>query len=53
LRERGMVKVVTLHEMYRMKVYFQDAGNWAFIKNMRMPGQIEEEIIEISSSRLK
>jgi uncharacterized protein (DUF302 family) len=53
LKDRGMVRVVTLHEMYRMKVYFQDAGNWAFMKNMRMPGQIEGEIVEISSSRLK
>jgi len=53
MKERGMVKVVTLTEMYRMKVYFQDAGNWAFMKNMGMPGEIEKEIIEISSSKLK
>jgi uncharacterized protein (DUF302 family) len=53
LKERGVVKVVTLDEMYRMKVYFQDAGNWAFMKNMRMPGQIEREIVEVSGSKLK
>jgi uncharacterized protein (DUF302 family) len=53
LKDRGMVKVLTLDEMYRMKVYFQDAGNWAFMKNMRMPGQIEKEIVDISSSGLK
>jgi uncharacterized protein (DUF302 family) len=53
MKERGMVKVVTLTEMYRMKVYFEDAGKWAFMKNMRMPGQIEDEIIEVSGAKLK
>ncbi|MEJ2697387.1 MAG: hypothetical protein P8013_12140 [Candidatus Sulfobium sp.] len=50
---RGVVKVVTLDEMYRMKLYFEDAGNWAFIKNMRMPGQIKREIVKISTSKLE
>jgi uncharacterized protein (DUF302 family) len=53
LKENGMVKVVTLDEMYRMKVYFEDAGKWAFMKNMGMPGEIEKEIVEVSGSRLK
>ncbi len=53
LRENGMVKVVTLDEMYRMKVYFEDAGKWAFMKNMGMPGEIEKEIVEISGAKLK
>ena len=52
-RERGMVKVVLLDEMYRMKLYFEDAGKWAFMKNMGMPGSIEKEIIAISTARLK
>lgn len=52
-KEAGMVKVVTLDEMYRMKLYFEDAGKWAFMKNMRMPGDIEEEIVEMSSAKLK
>ncbi|MEW6109417.1 MAG: hypothetical protein AB1632_09670 [Nitrospirota bacterium] len=52
-KESGMVKVVTLDEMYRMKVYFEDAGMWAFMKNMKMPGEIKGEIVEISSSLLK
>jgi len=47
-REKGKVKVVTLYEMYRMKLYFQDAGTWLFIKHMRMPSQIQEEIVEMS-----
>lgn len=53
MKDRGMVKVVTLTEMYRMKMYFQDAGNWAFMKNMSMPGQIEKEIVDISTAKLK
>ena len=27
-----------------MKLYFQDAGNWAFMKNMQMPGDIQSEL---------
>lgn len=36
--------VTLLKEMWRMKLYFQDAGNWAFMKNMQMPGDIQDEI---------
>ena len=36
--------VQILKEMWRMKLYFQDAGNWAFMKNMQMPGDIQAEI---------
>jgi uncharacterized protein (DUF302 family) len=52
-KDGGAVKVVILDEMYRMKVYFQDAGNWAFMKNMGMPGRIEKEVVEVSTSGLK
>jgi hypothetical protein len=52
-KDKGMVKAMTLDEMYRMKVYFEDAGKWAFMKNMRMPGQIEDEIVEASLLKLK
>lgn len=52
-KESGMVKAVTLDEMYRMKLYFEDAGMWAFMKNMKMPGEIEAEIVEMSGSQLK
>lgn len=51
-KDKGEVKVVTLDGMYRMKMYFEDAGMWAFMKNMRMPGQIENEIVEMSISGL-
>lgn len=36
--------ITLLREMWRMKLYFQDAGNWAFMKNMQMPGDIQNEI---------
>ena len=36
--------ITLLKEMWRMKLYFQDAGNWAFMKNMQMPGDIQSEI---------
>jgi hypothetical protein len=36
-----------------MKVYFEDAGNWAFMKNMRMPGQIQDEIVDMVNANLK
>ncbi len=52
-KEKGMVKVALLDEMYRMKVYFEDAGKWAFMKNMGMPGAIEKEITEVVTSKLK
>jgi hypothetical protein len=43
--KRGDGSTVTLlKEMWRMKLYFQDAGNWAFMKNMQMPGDIQNEI---------
>ena len=28
---------------HRMKMYFEDAGKWAFMKNMGMPGSIASE----------
>lgn len=51
-KDGGKVKVVTMDEMYRMKLYFEDAGMWAFMKNMKMPGDIESEVVEMSISQL-
>ncbi len=51
-KDKGIVKVLTLDGMYRMKMYFEDAGMWAFMKNMSMPGEIEDEIVEMSVSKL-
>jgi uncharacterized protein (DUF302 family) len=43
-KKGGGSSVTLLKEMWRMKLYFQDAGNWAFMKNMQMPGDIQNEI---------
>jgi hypothetical protein len=43
-REPGSVHVSTVESMYRMKMYFEDAGKWAFMKNMGMPGSIADEL---------
>jgi uncharacterized protein (DUF302 family) len=40
-------------EMWRMKLYFEDAGTWAFMKNMAMPGDIEDEITAAVKAALK
>ena len=40
------VKVQMVDAMYRMKMFFEDAGKWAFAKNMTMPGSIQSEIKE-------
>jgi hypothetical protein len=38
------VKARVVESMFRMKMYFEDAGKWAFMKNVRMPGSIQDEI---------
>ncbi|NNF39492.1 MAG: hypothetical protein HKN71_12545 [Gemmatimonadetes bacterium] len=38
------VEVHLIDEMFRMKMYFEDAGKVAFAKNMGMPGSIEDAI---------
>jgi uncharacterized protein (DUF302 family) len=53
MQDGDTVRAVILDGMYRMKVYFEDAGKWAFMKNMTMPGKIESEIREMSQSRLE
>jgi hypothetical protein len=40
------VHVRIVDAMFRMKMYFEDAGKWAFMKNMSMPGSIKDEILE-------
>jgi hypothetical protein len=40
------VKVRVVESMFRMKMYFEDAGKWAFMKNVRMPGSIQDELGE-------
>ncbi|MBU8921484.1 MAG: hypothetical protein KOO63_06670 [Bacteroidales bacterium] len=38
------VKVEMIEAMFRMKMYFEDAGKIAFMKNMKMPGSIDKEL---------
>ncbi|HXK11730.1 MAG TPA: hypothetical protein VMT70_18950, partial [Vicinamibacteria bacterium] len=42
--EPGAVRVRVVDTMYRMKMFFEDAGKWAFMKNMGMPGSIQDEL---------
>ena len=44
LRVEDRVEVHLIDEMFRMKMYFEDAGKVAFAKNMGMPGSIEDAI---------
>jgi len=43
-KESGVVRVRLVDTMFRMKMFFEDAGKWAFMKNMGMPGSIADEI---------
>jgi len=43
-RDGESVKVRLVDVMYRMKMYFEDAGKWAFMKNMGMPGSVHDEL---------
>jgi len=43
-RNGDQVDVLLVDVMFRMKMYFEDAGTMAFAANMRMPGSIESEI---------
>ncbi|NQV72845.1 hypothetical protein HQ496_06965 [bacterium] len=38
------VHIQLVSAMFRMKMYFEDAGKWAFMKNMGMPGSLTSEI---------
>jgi len=42
-REGQTVRVRLVDVMYRMKLYFEDAGK-AFMTNMGMPGAIQDEL---------
>ena len=38
------VTVLAVEAMFRMKMYFEDAGKWAFMQNMKMPASIDKEL---------
>jgi hypothetical protein len=43
-RDGAATRVRLVDTMYRMKMFFEDAGKWAFMKNMGMPGSIHDEL---------
>jgi multidrug efflux system membrane fusion protein len=38
------IAIYVINEMFRMKMYFENAGKMAFARNMGMPGSIEDEL---------
>jgi len=51
-QQDGRVLVESVDAMYRMKLFFEDAGKWAFMKNMIMPGSLAPEIKDRLASAL-
>jgi len=47
------VQIKMVEAMYRMKLFFEDAGMMAFAKNMTMPGSIQDEVESIITEALK
>jgi hypothetical protein len=43
-REGAEAKVEVIDAMFRMKMYFEDAGRMKFARNMGMPGSIADEL---------
>ena len=43
-QEGDNVSVSMVEAMFRMKMYFEDAGKWSFMNNMKMPGSIDKEL---------
>jgi hypothetical protein len=50
-RDGAAVKVEMIDAMFRMKLYFEDAGRMKFARNMGMPGSIADELKSIVASR--
>lgn len=50
-REGGTVKVEIINAMFRMKMFFEDAGRMTFARNMGMPGSIADELKAIVAPR--
>jgi hypothetical protein len=45
-KERDDCKVRMVAPMFRMKIFFEDAGKWAFMKHMGMPGSVASEVTD-------
>jgi len=44
IEEENKINVYSAREMLRMDMYFWDAGQWAFMDHMQMPGILDESI---------
>jgi hypothetical protein len=53
VKEESEAKIRLIDVMFRMKMYFEDAGKWAFMKNVRMPGSIQDELAKQIKDGLK
>jgi len=47
------IEISAIDVMYRMKLYFEDAGRMKFAANMAMPGSIENEIRDLVEAALE
>jgi hypothetical protein len=52
LRDGDRVELRAVDAMFRMKMYFEDAGTMKFAANMAMPGSIENEIRDLVEDAL-
>ena len=48
----GTVQINLVESMFRMKMFFEDAGKMKFARNMGMPGSIEDEIKDLIRAAL-
>ncbi len=51
-QEGETVEVHVVDQMFRMKMFFEDAGKMKFARNMAMPGSIEDEIKKLIRAAL-
>ncbi len=51
-RDGSKVRMRIVDEMFRMKMYFEDAGTMKFAANMAMPGSIENEIRDLAEDAI-
>ncbi len=52
LRDGEKIELRAVDAMFRMKMYFEDAGTMKFAANMAMPGSIENEIRDLAEDAL-
>lgn len=52
VHEGEEIRVLLIDEMFRMKIYFEDAGPLKFAANMQMPGSIEDELRDLVEEAL-